>query len=41
MPTNAGEEGSEAVKVVLTPDLKRMVMALGALQAHAEEQATD
>ncbi len=36
-----GEVGRKAVKIVLSPDFKRMVMALGTFESDAEKQLTD
>src|SRR5262245_51565293 len=39
--SQAGKEGREAVEVVLPPFLERVMVALGTIQADAEEQLAD
>ena len=41
LAADAGEEGGEAVEVVLAPDLERMMVALRAFEPHAEEELAD
>src|SRR5262249_22729019 len=39
--SDASEVGGEPVKVVLSPDFKRMVVALGALETNAQKKLAD